>query len=337
MRTPPPNSGPSLLLPIMLLGLGCSGMKRDDPATAGAEGERGTAGEAVTAVRSCPTPSATGAIAMARDVVYVTRAARPLHLDVTWPEGPAGTALPLVLLLHGGSWTGGSRESMAGEARALARLGYVAATVEYRLTQGGRNLFPAAVADVRCAVRHLRAGAARYRIAPGRVGAIGYSAGGHLAGMLGAAADVPGLDEPCAITTGRAQEADARVQAVVSYAGPQDLRVNGPYTQEQADIVTNFLGVFPGDDPARAALASPVTHVRAGAPPFLFVHGRRDDLVPVEQSRRMTAALRRVGTPATALELSGRHEFVGLATSGNAQVRCTTEAFLARWLRESGG
>jgi dipeptidyl aminopeptidase/acylaminoacyl peptidase len=102
--------------------------------------------------------------------------------------------------------------------------------------------------------------------------------------------------------------------------------------------VTNFLGAFPGDAPQRAALASPITHVSAGDPPFLLVHGTRDALVPVEHSRRMAGALQRVGTPATLLELRGLgHAFVGLATSDDARVRCTSEAFLARWLSRGAG
>jgi len=126
-----------------------------------------------------------------------------------------------------------------------------------------------------------------------------------------------------------------RVQAVVSYAGPQDLRVNGPYTQEQADIVTNFLGVFPGDDPAIATLASPIAHVRAGAPPFLLIHGTDDPLVPVSHPRRMATSLRQVGTPASLIELNGiGHGFVGLIASSDPNVRCTVDGFLQRWLRQ---
>jgi dipeptidyl aminopeptidase/acylaminoacyl peptidase len=110
--------------------------------------------------------------------------------------------------------------------------------------------------------------------------------------------------------------------------------VNGPFTQEQADIVTNFLGVFPGDAPAIAQLASPIAHVRAGDPPFLMLHGTDDPLVPVDHPRRMARALREAGTPATVMEL-GRigHGFVGMAASGDATIRCTVQSFLARWLK----
>jgi acetyl esterase/lipase len=295
----------------------------------GADGAADRAGEAVTAVRDCPLPdaSAVAAVRVARDVTYATREGRALQLDVAWTAG--GPPAPLIVLLHGGGWSAGSRASLVDEMRALALHGYTAATVEYRLTQAPRNVFPAAFADVRCALRTLRRRADEYNIEPGRAAAVGYSAGGHLASLLGVGLNIPGLDADC----GGGDGEDVRVQAVVSFAGPQDLRVSGPYTQEQAELVTNFLGAFPGDRPELAALASPIAHVSGGDPPFLMVHGSNDDLVPVGQSRRMVAALRQVGTPASLLELRGAgHDFVGLAASDNDLVRCTVDAFLTRWL-----
>ena len=281
--------------------------------------------------RTCAAESvAASAVRVARDVTYATRDGRPLRFDVAWSEG--GPPAPLILLLHGGSWSGGSRANLLDEMHAFARRGYTAATVEYRLTQAPRNVFPAAAIDARCALRTLRRRAGDYHIAPDRAAALGYSAGAHLASMLGVGADLRELDGADCDAAGDTD--DARVQAVVSYAGPQDLRVNGPYTQEQARIVTNFLGVFPGDDVALATLASPIAHVGADDAPFLLIHGTDDDLVPVSHPRRMAETLRRAGVPATVLELRGAgHGFVGFATSRDARVRCTVDAFLARWLR----
>ena len=258
----------------------------------------------------------------------MTRGGRALHFDVAWSE--TGPAAPLVLLLHGGSWSGGSRVSFHGEMRALARRGYTAAAIEYRLTAAPRDVFPAAIADVRCALRTLRRRAADYHIAPAKVAALGYSAEDISRRCSASRPTWAGSTSRVA----SASAEDVRVQAVVSYAGPQDLRVNGPYTREQADIVTNFLGVFPGDAPAVARLASPIAHVSAGDPPFLMLHGTDDPLVPVDHPRRMARALRQAGTPASLIEL-GRigHGYVGTVTSENATVRCTVDAFLARWLK----
>jgi acetyl esterase/lipase len=298
------------------------------------------AADAVTPTRGCPAESVrTAAIRTAREQTYITRDGRALRFDVAWSD--AGPPAPLVLLLHGGGWSGGSRASMYDEMLALARRGYTAATADYRLTQAPSNVFPAAVRDVRCALQALRRRAGEYHVAPDRVALIGYSAGAHLASLIGVGAGIRELGDPdCdapASPGAPGAGADARVQAVISYAGPQDLRVNGPYTQEQADLVTNFLGVFPGDAPAVATLASPIAHVSQGDPPFLLLHGTNDPLVPVSHPRRMAEALRAVGTPATVLELSGiGHGFVGFVASNNATVRCTVDAFLARWLMGDG-
>ncbi|HVE79910.1 MAG TPA: alpha/beta hydrolase [Gemmatimonadaceae bacterium] len=318
-----PRLGPQLGTALLAA---CSGSGGADGR---ASAQAGSGGESVVPTASCPPDDDRDAAALdtTYDVTYATAGGQPLRLDIARPRG--GGPRPLVILLHGGGWSGGSRLSMRAEMLSFARRGYVAASVGYRLTQGPRNVFPAAVADVRCAVRFLRSHARSYGIDPRRIAAAGYSAGGHLASMLGAAAEVGGLDDGCPLG------GDARVAAVVSYAGPQDLRVTGPYTAEQERLVTTFLGVFSGDDPRTAAAASPIVHVGHGDPPFLFVHGRDDPLVPVEHARRMTAALRRAGVPATVLELRRtKHAFVGLSASGRATVRCTTAAFLARWLGE---
>jgi acetyl esterase/lipase len=233
-----------------------------------------------------------------------------------------------VVLAHGGGWEGGHRRDMQDDMLELAARGYVAATVSYRLTRGARNRFPAAVQDVRCAVRWLRARSDSLGIDPANVGALGFSAGAHLVSMLGVAPADPTLDGGCDA------RGDASVQAVVSVAGPQDLRVNGAYTQEQARLVTNFLGVFPGDDPALAERASPIAHVGAGDAPFLLVHGADDPLVPVAHARRMAAALRTAGVPATLLEQPGvRHSYAGLAARARPTVACTAIAFFDRWLK----
>jgi acetyl esterase/lipase len=298
------------------------------PSTDTVHGAATPAGESTVATPRCaPESVVSSAVRTVRDVRYASPGGRPLSFDVTWSD--AGPPAPLVILLHGGSWSGGSPASLHDEMTALARRGYTAAAVEYRLTQAPRNVFPSAAADVRCALRTLRRDAARYHIAPERVAVLGYSAGGHLASLLGTGSDLRELDVGDCDAGGES----VRVQAVVSYAGPQDLRVNGPYTREQAEIVTNFLGVFPGDDPARARLASPIAHVSTGDPPFLLVHGTNDGLVPVEHARRMADALRRVGSPASVIELPRiGHGFVGFVTGAEPTVRCAVGDFLARWL-----
>lgn len=285
--------------------------------------------EAIDIVRSCADPVVVpeSEVNLAVDVLYSTPNGQAQHLDVAWPK-TAGTH-PLVVLLHGGSWSGGSKVAHRADILDLAHRGYTAASIDYRLTQAPTNLFPAAIRDVRCAVRWLRSNADSYAINPNAVAVAGFSAGGHLASLAGVASASTAFDSECTAAVSL-----ATVNAVISYSGPQDLRVTGPYTQAQADIVTNFLGGFPGDIPDVAAQASPITHIDASDPPMLLIHGTADGLVPVAQSRGMRIAMQAAGAKATLIELSGlTHSFVGLTASQREDVRCTSVAFLDRYLR----
>jgi acetyl esterase/lipase len=297
------------------------------PASSGSAG-----GESVAVTRDCTLPApAVADFRTARDVTYAVMDGQPQRMDVAWPagEGP----YPLVVLIHGGGWSGGDKSAYHHAMRLLAGQGYAAASINYRLASAPRNVFPAAVEDVRCAVRYLRSNAGRYRIDPARVGALGHSAGGHLAAMLGTAADVPGLDGACPI---RAES--PAVSAVVALAGPQDIRTAGALGPTHRGMVENFLGAPPEAVLERALLASPAVHVKAGTPPFLLVHGTSDGVVPLRQSRSMRDTLRASGVPVTLIELPGiGHGIDEFATSPSFRVStCTTLAFLQKWLRPEG-
>ena len=284
--------------------------------------------ESVVIQTACPdpAPASSTSVNVAYDVSYSTPDGQPQLLDIAWPMGNEDR--PLVVLIHGGSWSGGSKTSLHSDMMDLARRGYAAASIDYRLANAPTNIFPAAVRDVRCAVRWLRSQHDAYQIDTSRVAAAGFSAGAHLASMLGVNSPDERLGGDCS-----ADHPDASVDAVIAYAGPHDLRVNGPYTQTQANIVTNFLGAFPGDVPEIAALASPITAVQSGVAPYLLIHGTNDGLVPVQQSRLMRSAVRSAGGKATLLELQGlSHVYLGLGTSERDDVRCTSSAFLERWL-----
>jgi dipeptidyl aminopeptidase/acylaminoacyl peptidase len=150
--------------------------------------------------------------------------------------------------------------------------------------------------------------------------------------MLGAAASVAGLDGACPL-----RDVSPAVSAVVSLAGPQDIRTAGALDPSQRGMVENFLGGRPEDRMDVALLASPAVHVGARTPPFLLIHGTADEVVPLRQSRSMRDTLRAAGIPATLIELPdvghGIDEFGG---SGPFRVStCTTLAFLRKWLRSS--
>jgi len=213
-----------------------------------------------------------------------------LALDVHAPPDAADT--PAVVVIHGGGWWTGKRKEMARFPDRLARMGYVAATIDYRLVPGVR--FPDPVRDAFCALAYVRAHAEELGIDPDRVAVLGYSAGGHLAAMLGVAADVVELqDDGC--PSGRT----GAPRAVVSGAGPMDL------TLLDDETTHNFVGVPYDKDSPVWKLASPVTHVGPGEPPFLLVHAYNDRVVDVAQSQLMYRALRGAGNLALLLELEG--------------------------------
>ncbi len=235
-------------------------------------------------------------VVVEHDISYDTRFASTV-LDAYMPP-PATTPRPAVLVVHGGGWhVGIERDGMADHAQRLADAGYVAFNLSYRLAGASgieSGVFPHAVQDVFCALAFLRAHAADYDIDPDRIGAIGYSAGGHLVSMLGVATDVAELAPDCEAGTPSAPA------AVVSGAGPQEMGA-----LIEAQNVVDFMGGTEAEIPERYAMASPLSHVHEGAPPFLFVHGEDDWFVDLDHSTRMRDALVAAGTDARVLAIPG--------------------------------
>jgi acetyl esterase/lipase len=264
-----------------------------------------------------------------REAVVYARPRGPLRLDLALP--PGGGPHPVVLLVHGGGWSAGERIHLRDEMRILAGLGYAAASIDYRLMDhGAPNRFPAAVADARCAVRYLRRNAADLGLDAERMAAVGFSAGGHLAQMLATAPDVEGLDAGCGdVATSPA------VRAAIAYYAPSDLRPAAPFGRAADRIITRFLGATRRARPDRAALASPIAHVDGRDAAMLLVHGTADTVVPVNQSRRMRAALSHAGVPVRYVEIPDAPH--GFRMFGRRlPVRpgtCTSLAFLRATLR----
>src|SRR5262245_2113936 len=124
-------------------------------------------------------------VVVENDVEYTNAANQHLQLNMARPKSPGPH--PAIICIHGGGFRAGNRQTYDGLIKKLAQNGYVAVTVTYRLAP--RYQFPAAVYDVKSTVRWLRANAAKYDIDPDRVGAMGGSAGGHLAQFPGVTAD----------------------------------------------------------------------------------------------------------------------------------------------------
>jgi acetyl esterase/lipase len=219
------------------------------------------------------------------DLQYAERESGPLALDLYVPEDASAT--PLVVSIHGGGWQSGDR-TQTGDTLRLVERGYALASVSYRLTDAAT--FPAQIRDCRAAVRWLRAHAEEYGLDPDRVAACGWSAGGHLAALLGTAPDASfgGPDVH--------PEQSHRADAVLDFFGPTDLLAMGDQESDldhtAADSPEGKLLAGPVKERTdRARRASPLTYVDGTEPPFLVVHGSADGVVPRPQSDQFVSAL----------------------------------------------
>jgi acetyl esterase/lipase len=241
------------------------------------------------------------------EVVMGKGGARTLHAAIAWPKNPPKTPMAAVLFIHGGSWSAraqnvswsGDPDPHSFEWLFLASHGFFVASIEYRLS--GEAKWPAQIEDCKLGVRWMRANAAKYNVDPGRIGCWGGSAGAHLAACLGT------MDQPEYEGHGGYEGVSSRVQAVVDYCGPVDFTrgtfADGSTTISEASkekvvaMLNALFGATFAEKPDLWREASPITHVRAGDPPFLIVHGELDEAVSLAQAKTFAAALRQAGVP----------------------------------------
>jgi acetyl esterase/lipase len=235
---------------------------------------------------------------------YGKCAGETLILDIARPKNAEGP-LPAILLIHGGGWQGGNKNSLRPMIRDFAREGYVAMTVGYRLAPKHRA--PAQIEDAKCAVRWVRAHAKELGVDPERIGAMGMSAGAHLSLLLGVMDSADGHEGD-----GGWGDQSSKVQCVVSYFAPTDLTKRDLKDSVAKDdvredmarmILTNLVGGRPEDHAETLKKFSPITYVNPGDAPVLMFQGTKDNLVPYDQAFEMATALTKAG-------VEGRVEFI---------------------------
>jgi acetyl esterase/lipase len=216
------------------------------------------------------------------------------YAPVTAAEGPHA----MVVVIHGGSWSGGARQDVAPFCENLSRMGIASATVSYRLAPTDK--WPAMVDDVRAAVRFLRANAKDYNIDPARFGAAGVSAGGHLALLLGT------MDDNLSEQPNAGHS--SRVKAVVNLFGPTDLSQDYPELL-RAVLSQTVLGKPLSQAGDAVKTMSPVNWITPDDAPVFTIHGKTDQLVPVRQATRLEEAMKKanVGVETVLIEGMG-HE-----------------------------
>jgi acetyl esterase/lipase len=256
------------------------------------------------------------------DIVYATVDNEPLMLDMSSPANITDP-LPCIVVIHGGGWSGGNRAQLDTVTFQFARRNYIAVSLEYRMAP--KHRFPAAVQDVKAAVRYLRGNAQKLHIDPQHIGAVGFSAGAHLSMMLGTMDKADGLDD-----VGDFPDQSSKVQAVVSFFGPTDLTAEYPDLSKA--IVRNFIGGDIKELPDAYRRASPITYVRPGDAPMLLFQGTADVLVPYNQAVLMISAMQKAGVPGRAELISGANHGWG----GPEFVRTANETFefFDKWLKD---
>lgn len=212
--------------------------------------------------------------------------AKPLCLDLILPKRreELQEALPVIVWICGGAFWQQDRSIWLPTLIPYLKHGYAVAAVDYRVT--AQAPYPAAVCDVKQAIRFLKAHSGEFGIDKEHIAVMGESAGGYLAAMAG-------VNDP-AYDTGDWLGESSAVQAVIDYYGVADLKVTGndPACDRQ---IAEFAG---SSDPAALEQASPVYRVGPDAPPFLIFHGDSDQLVPISESEALYEALIRQGVRA---------------------------------------
>jgi len=247
-----------------------------------------------------PQPVTGPAITVHENVEYGSVNGTDLHLDVYEPAAHAEEPRPAVVLIHGGGWISFDKSTMRSMGNLLARHGFVAFAVDYRLFHDSQNRWPAQLDDVQRAVRWVRANAAAYGVNPARIGAFGHSAGAQLAALLGME-DTRDNSDPAL------SEYSSKVQAVVDVDGPTDFTTKRD--PDDLAFLAGFFGATYAKDPQIWRDASPAYHAAKDDAPFLIVHGTRDKSVPISQAQELYEKLQAAGVPVSFIKVNDVHTF----------------------------
>lgn len=241
-----------------------------------------------------------------------------LYVYVPDKEG----AWPCILDIHGGGWKARQVEADKPMMERLAQRGFVTALVSYRLSTEAK--YPAALNDCKAALRCLRAHASELKLDPKRIGVMGGSAGGHLSGLT-------------AMTSGKAEfegdgpfkDSSSAVQACIVMAATQDLVAS--FKGKKGEGAVLFFGGSYEEKPDVYAAASPITHVRAGVPPTIFIEGEKDTL-KIGRAEMMDK-LKALGIETAVHTLKDAPHPFWMSDPWCAETVEIADAFFKKWLR----
>ncbi|WP_241077732.1 alpha/beta hydrolase [Flavimarina sp. Hel_I_48] len=211
------------------------------------------------------------------DIAYKETETSVLKLDVYYPSVKTEKKRPAVLLVHGGGWISGSKENQRIMAQHLADYGFVAVAASYRLSL--ETKYPAAVIDLKDALRWMRKNAETYKLNPNKIAILGTSAGAQLATLIGVTADSKLYNEKNKTITSAVQ-AIVNIDGIVSFIHPE--------ASAEGEMAGFWLDGNRDINPKNWKEASPLEYVNNETPPTLFInsaqprfHAGRDDMVKI--------------------------------------------------------
>ena len=249
---------------------------------------------------------------MKHDIEFAKVGDVSLTLDAYVPEGAGPFAT--CILVHGGGFTKGDKQSFIKPLfEPLAKAGFVWFTINYRLAP--QHQWPACADDVATAIKWVKAHAADFKADPKRIALIGESAGGHLVSWAG--------------VTG---EGETRVAAVVPFYAPHDLVVQVKMRNALGGLA-GLIGSEEMNDATMKKLAdmSPMNRIKPGLPPFLQIHGDKDDKVPHSQSVEFEKKMKAAGNSCETITTPGGIHGMG----GWEKLGSDYQAKLIEWLRKT--
>lgn len=222
-------------------------------------------------------------VAAIYDAVYASYGWRQMHVDIFSPKLRPKEPLPVVMIMHGGGWRSGDRSMEWPTAIHLAKNGYIAVTVEYRLS--GEAKYPAAIHDLKEAIRWIRKHAKQMNADPNKIAVSGTSAGGELAAFLGTTGDLKQFEG-----VAKYKNFSTSIQAVIDIDGIVDF-TNPAESGKDADpskpsAGRAWFGATYKENPKIWEEASPIQYVSKRTPPILFInsaldryHAGRDEMI----------------------------------------------------------
>ncbi|MEP6751005.1 MAG: alpha/beta hydrolase, partial [Bacteroidota bacterium] len=240
--------------------------------------------------------------------------------------------LPLVVWIHGGAWMLNDKYSdmgyMKNTVKSFLDSGYALASIDYRYSTTAP--FPAQIQDCNQAVQFLYDHAGKYRLDKNKFALIGFSAGGHLASLLG-------LSSNNNITAfyPAGKKPSFKISTVLDFYGPSDFNILAGFpdtsVNNERNPVSILLGALPLKRPDLAKIASPVTYVDKNDPPFLIVQGEKDESVPYTQSVMLQSWLNIAGVKNELIIVPGAPHYGIMFDAEN--IRARVFYFLRTYLR----